>query len=353
MAVKGIKSQPPKQWVKGNVVGSGSFGIVSLAMNKCNGELFVVKSAPSGNAMQCLEKEASILENLNSPHVVRCLGHALSEEANGVKNFNIFMEYMAGGSLSDVSDKFGGILDESVIRLYTREILQGVAYLHRSGIVHSDLKCKNVLLGSSGNVKLADFGSARKLKSPGGDCSNEKSCQTLSGSPLWMAPEVLRKERPDFAADIWSLGCTVIEMASGRPPWADQVFDPMAAIFKIACGKDTPAFPADLSEEGLDFLRKCLQRDPKSRWTCEQLLTHPFVSKKSSGTCFAEDPEDSFSPTSILDVNDWDSEMSDGSESPDGTEFLTRTPFSMPPRKLQHRLSDLPESDNWIDVRSD
>ncbi|XP_068653666.1 mitogen-activated protein kinase kinase kinase 17-like [Aristolochia californica] len=343
MAVKRINFQPPKRWVKGNVVGSGSFGIVNLAMNKCNGELFVVKSAPSGNALQSLENEASILENLNSPHIVRCLGHESSKEANGVKKFNLFMEYMAGGSLSDVSKKFGGILDESVIRLYIKEILQGLAYLHRSGIVHCDLKCKNVLLGSSGNVKLADLGSARKLKSFGGD-SSKNSSQSLSGSPLWMAPEILRKEMPDFASDIWSLGCTVIEMATGTPPWADQVFDPMAAIFKIACSEDTPAFPTNFSEEGLDFLRKCLQRDPKSRWTCDQLLNHPFVSNKSSGTCFEED-DDSHSPTSILDVNDWDSESSDG-ESPDGAEDSARTT-----RKLQHRQSDFLESDNWIDVR--
>ncbi|KAG9458809.1 hypothetical protein H6P81_003317 [Aristolochia fimbriata] len=319
MTVTGIiKSQPgPKRWVKGNVVGCGSFGTVNLAMNKCNGELFVVKSAPPGNAAESLEMEATILEDLDSPHVVRYLGHDFSEEADGVKTFNLFMEYMAGGSLSDVSKKFGGVLDESVIRLYTREILQGLAYLHRNGIVHCDIKCKNVLLGSS-----------------------------VLGNQM----------PPSSASDVWSLGCTLIEMATGRPPWADQVSDPMAAIFKIACGDDTPAFPTNLSPQGLDFLRKCLKRDPKSRWTCEQLLNHPFVSQNSPGstTCSGEQHEHhSYSPTSILFVDDWDSESSDGTDSPDGAAGLSaRTPFSMFTRKLQRRQSDLVESDNWIDVRS-
>ncbi|KAF5444421.1 hypothetical protein F2P56_036899 [Juglans regia] len=84
--------------------------------------------------------------------------------SNGGHKLNVFMEYMVGGSLSDVAEKFCGVLEEKVIKLYTREILLGIKYLHESGIVHCDLKSKNVLLGSSGDIKLADFGCAKRLE---------------------------------------------------------------------------------------------------------------------------------------------------------------------------------------------
>ncbi|KAJ6326731.1 hypothetical protein OIU78_013756 [Salix suchowensis] len=96
-----------------------------------------------------------------------------------------------------------------------------------------------------------------------------------------MAPEVLRKEGLDFASDIWSLGCTVIEMATGRPPWGYKASDPMAVVLKIAFSSERPKFPAHLSEEGMDFLAKCLERDPESRWTAEELLDHPFYYRET------------------------------------------------------------------------
>lgn len=129
------------------------------------------------------------------------------------------MEYMAGDSLSDVEEKFGGALEEKVIKLYTRELLLGIKYLHENGFVHCDLKSKNVLLGSSGDIKLTDFGGAKRLEEFMGNRGlAARSRLSMGGTPLWMAPEVLRNEGLDFASDIWSLGCTVIEMATGRPP---------------------------------------------------------------------------------------------------------------------------------------
>ncbi|KAK1274984.1 Mitogen-activated protein kinase kinase kinase NPK1 [Acorus gramineus] len=288
----------PKEWVRGNAIGSGSFGVVSLAMDKSTGHLFVVKSAPTGTR-STLKHEADILATLDSPHVVRCLGHHESR-----CGFDLFMEHMAGGSLSDIVRRFGGLPTEAVIRSYTRDILRGLEYLHRNRIAHCDIKCKNVLLGSAGNVKLADFGCARRL-----DCSNSKNPnQPISGTPLWMAPEVLRNEGLGLPADVWSLGCTVIEMATGRPPWADDVSDPMAAVLKIACGGELPRFPVGFSAEGIDFLSKCLQRDPRLRWTCEELLEHRFI----RGTAPKGVATDSRTPTGILeygfDEAGWDSE---------------------------------------------
>ncbi|XAR49330.1 Mitogen-activated protein kinase kinase kinase [Bertholletia excelsa] len=249
-------SNRPGEWAKGKWVGSGSFGKVHLAMNKATGGLFVVKSAQSEAA----------------PCSLRPKG------ANGENQLNLFMEYMAGGSLFDIAEKFGGPLEETVVRLYTKEILLGLKYLHQMEPFHCDLKSKNVLLDSSGNVKLADFGSARRVNELG----NNKS---LIGTPLWTAPKVLRNEWLDFAVDIWSLGCTVIEMASGKPLWGDKVSNPVTV-------------------RGMDFLEKCLERDPKKRWKAEDLLNHPFILGSSYGSLRKE--EKVFSPTSVLDIGMWE-----------------------------------------------
>ncbi|XXG60571.1 hypothetical protein AAC387_Pa04g2440 [Persea americana] len=335
------KSQQQIQWVKGTPIGSGSFGVVNLAMNRSNGEIFVVKSG-GGAGFQSLQNEAEILKSLDSPYIVRCLGHEISGEPNGERQFNLFMEFMAGGSLSDLSKKFGGSgLDESVIRSYTRDILHGLAYLHGKGIVHCDLKCKNVLMGASGNVKLADFGAARKMNSPKSDMNSKNFWQSMCGTPLWMAPEVLRSEGLSPASDMWSLGCTVIEMATGKLPWGEDISNPMAAVYKITCSNETPQFPSEFSKQGMDFLSKCLERDPRKRWTSEELLSHPFISGNLNSM-------DLCTPTSVLDVRGWES---DGSESPERGELLSRIPFSK--RCCNNDVESLfGSSDNWLEVRS-
>ncbi|MED6143121.1 hypothetical protein PIB30_003831 [Stylosanthes scabra] len=313
----------PNDWVKGKLVGTGSFGTVNLAMNKSTGGLFVVKSAHIGAGCEALSNEVKILESLSSsPYIVQYLG---TEKHQG--NLNVFMEYMAGGSLADVAQKFGGSLDEEVVRLYTREILHGLQHLHQHGIVHCDLKCKNVLLGSSGNIKLADFGCAKRL---------------------------------DVSADIWSLGCTVIEMATGRYPWAGEVSNPVASVLRIANGDEIPQLPTHFSKEGLDFLTRCLERDPQKRFTAEELLHHPFLSRSSRRSC--QQRQYAFSPTSVFEVHDFedtcDVDDDDELESSRGHEkFSIRNSFSRHDRPVgitawQQEDSTLWSSGSWITVRS-
>lgn len=206
----GKRMSSPTDWLKGNVLGSGSYGTVHQAIDTTTGSLFVVKSARSTAGIMSLKNEANLLQNLDSPHITKCMGKDFS---NG--KYNLFFEYMGGGSLSDLVQKFGGALNEKVTRLYTREILLGLKYLHKQGIVHCDIKCKNILIGSSGAVKLADFGCGKRLINDD-EKSSSRSWKGVGGTPLWMAPEVVRNEGLDFSADIWSLGCTVIEMATGK-----------------------------------------------------------------------------------------------------------------------------------------
>ncbi|OMO92276.1 hypothetical protein COLO4_17690 [Corchorus olitorius] len=344
----------PGKWLKGKAIGSGAFGTVHLALNKANGSLFVVKSAESCAGLESLENEANILEGLNSPFIVQCMGKELSKGLNGELKINVFMEYMAGGSLSDVAEKFGGgAMDEEMIRSFTRGILYGLKYLHEQGIVHCDLKCTNVLLGSSGNVKLTDFGCAKRLKD-----MKETLGQSVGGTPLWMAPEILRNEGLDYSADIWSLGCTVIEMATGKPPWSDEFTNPAAAILKIACSNDKPLFPSKFSKKGLDFLSKCLERNPKRRWTAEELLEHPFIlGKKSSARDITRIDDGSCSPSSILDIGMYDYEYDSESDESDEEEeeSLHVNPFSTRQQQCMVRKqegADLEPLEDWITVRS-
>ncbi|XP_059067882.1 mitogen-activated protein kinase kinase kinase 18-like [Cryptomeria japonica] len=245
-----------EEWVCGGIIGAGAFGTVSLAICKSNAHLFAVKSTTT--SISSLENEYNILKSLDSPYVVQCLGKEYTTE-NGQSVYNLFMEYMPGGSIGDLLTKFGGQLDESVIRCYTRGILLGIQYLHRKGIVDCDIKGKNILVGSNG-VKLADLGSAKRN---GNEEDKEQRCQ-LRGSPLWMAPEVVKQVEQGPASDIWSLGCTVIEMSTGQPPWGSTLH-PLNTMYRIGFIEELPEMPQYLSAEGKDFLEKCLRRDPRQR----------------------------------------------------------------------------------------
>ncbi|KAJ7516217.1 hypothetical protein O6H91_22G047700 [Diphasiastrum complanatum] len=297
-----------KSWIRGSLLGAGAFGKVNLALNVENGELFAVKSAECSVRADAdylaIQNEKQILQSLNSPSVISCFGSDWSVE-NGKSICNIFLEYMPGGSLADLMKKFGGRLNEQLIRAYTKGILQGLQYIHSQGVVHCDIKGKNILVGSSG-VKLADFGSAKRVGEDGssGDC-----LAVMKGTPLWMAPEVVRQEEQGTGSDIWSLGCTVVEMATGRAPWSSlsNLANHFVALYHIGCTDEVPDVPASLSAQGKDFLQKCFCRDPRQRWTGAQLLQHPFITEVLP----LEAPKTPVSPNSVLESNqdrDWDSQ---------------------------------------------
>ena len=201
------------------------------------------------------------------------------------------MEYVPGGSLSSLLHRFGA-LDEVVITNYTPQILAALAYIHGKGILHRfkhslscllpvlctflcryrDVKGSNVMLMPSGVIKLIDFGCAKRVLSL--TKSTEDMRKSMKGTPFWMAPEVLNEAKSGPASDIWSLGCTVVEMGRGKPPWAE--LGKMAALRAIAGGA-CPEAPASLSPEAQAFLARCLERDPERRGTAAELLLHPFL----------------------------------------------------------------------------
>ncbi|KAI7746930.1 hypothetical protein M8C21_020659, partial [Ambrosia artemisiifolia] len=212
--------------------------------------------------------EIRVLQTLEHPNIVHYLGSEMVED-----RFCIYLEYVHPGPISKFVREHCGAMTESVVRNFTRHILLGLAYLHSKKIVHRDIKGANLLVDASGVVKLADFGLAKHLSAHTTDLS-------LKGSPHWMAPEVLQAVmRKDcnlehaFTMDIWSLGCTVIEMLTGKPPWSE--FTGVQAMFNVL--NRSPTIPETISSEGKDFLNLCLQRNPEKRSSATLLLEHPFV----------------------------------------------------------------------------
>ncbi|GJN02886.1 hypothetical protein PR202_ga20277 [Eleusine coracana subsp. coracana] len=227
-------------------------------------EVQVIMDDPhSKERLKQLNQEIDMLRQLSHPNIVQYYGSELTDEA-----LSIYLEYVSGGSIHKLLREYGPF-KEPVIRNYTGQILAGLASLHGRNTVHRDIKGANILVGPNGEVKLADFGMAKHI-------SSFAEIRSFKGSPYWMAPEVIMNSKGyNLAVDIWSLGCTIIEMATARPPW--HQYEGVAAIFKIANSKDIPEIPDSFSEEGKSFLQLCLKRDPASRASAAQLMDHPFV----------------------------------------------------------------------------
>ncbi|XP_071736889.1 mitogen-activated protein kinase kinase kinase 1-like [Rutidosis leptorrhynchoides] len=257
-----------KNWQKGDFLGSGSFGTVYEGFNEY-GFFFAVKEVSlldqgtqGKQSLFQLEQEIFLLSQFQHDNIVRYLGTDKDES-----KLYIFLELVPKGSLANLYQKYR--LRDSQVSTYTRQILNGLTYLHGRNVVHRDIKCANILVDVSGSVKLADFGLAKATK-----LNDIKSCK---GTPYWMAPEVVNNRKNKGygrAADIWSLGCTVLEMLTGRVPYSH--LEGMQALFRIG-GGELPTIPKNLSEEAKDFILKCLQVNPNDRPTAAQLLKHPFV----------------------------------------------------------------------------
>ncbi|KAK0597152.1 hypothetical protein LWI29_022282 [Acer saccharum] len=261
---------PESHWKKGKLLGRGTFGHVYVGFNSDSGEMCAMKEvtlfsddAKSKESAKQLMQEIAMLSRLRHPNIVQYY----SSKAVADKLY-IYLEYVSGGSIYKLLQDYGQF-GESAIRNYTQQILSGLAYLHSKHTVHRDIKGANILVDPNGRVKLADFGMAKHIAG--------QSCPlSFKGSPYWMAPEVIKNSSGcNLAVDIWSLGCTVLEMATTKPPWSQ--YEGVAAMFKIGNSKELPTIPDHLSDDGKDFIRECLQRNPVNRPTAAQLLDHPFV----------------------------------------------------------------------------
>ena len=211
------------------------------------------------------------MQDLTHENIVQHLGSRF-DAANGT--LDIYMEFVAGGSVASVVTAYGA-LGDPVLARFTSQMLRGVAYLHSRNVIHRDIKGGNVLIDMNGTAKLADFGCSKLLHDMKTQDREETLCR-IRGSIPWMAPEMVRETRYHFPADIWSLGATVLEMASGKRPWPDCA-EQFAAIFAIGSTKGPPPIPDFVSIRVRDFLLECFNLKPEMRPTAAKLLEHPLV----------------------------------------------------------------------------
>jgi mitogen-activated protein kinase kinase kinase len=285
-------------WVKGDLIGKGTFGNVYLALNVTTGEMIAVKQvhiSPNNNrnsarvrdVIEALESEVDTLKDLDHLNIVQYLGFEKT-----VNDYNLFLEYVAGGSVASCL-RLHGRFEEPLIKFLTGQVVSGLSYLHSRGIVHRDMKADNLLLDLDGVCKISDFGISKKSN----DIYANNAGMSMQGTIFWMAPEVVNSGGAGYSAkvDIWSLGCVVLEMFAGRRPWSN--LEAIPAMLKIGKAKASPPIPEDtlplVSVKGRSFLDQCFAVDAAQRPTAQELLVDGF--------CYS-DPSFSFAETRLANM---------------------------------------------------
>ncbi|KIJ45527.1 hypothetical protein M422DRAFT_166302 [Sphaerobolus stellatus SS14] len=286
----GVPNQKPIfKWIKGDLIGKGTYGRVYLALNATAGEMMAVKQVElpktesdrddirQKQVVDALLSESETLKDLDHPNIVQYLGFEHSAD-----HLSIFLEYVPGGSIGGCLRKHGKF-DREVVKSFTQQVVEGLEYLHNRGILHRDLKADNILLDPSGICKISDFGISKRSDDI---YDNDAAFTSMQGSVFWMAPEVLHNSKRGYNAkiDIWSLGCLVLEMWAGRRPWNQE--DMIAVMFKLGASRQAPPVPDDvvLDEIEDDFRRQCFAIEPADRPTAAELRKHQFLDVKPGWT---------------------------------------------------------------------
>ncbi|EFP77146.2 STE protein kinase [Puccinia graminis f. sp. tritici CRL 75-36-700-3] len=343
------------RWQQGRYVGGGTFGSVYLAVNLDTGDVMAVKEirlqdiTTAPKLVNQIRDEMNIMSLLRHPNIVEYFGIEVHRD-----KVYIFQEFCEGGTLAALLEN-GKVEEELICQMYAHQLLEGLNYLHSNNVVHRDIKPDNILLDKEGKLKYVDFGAAKILAKESRTLASKRSkrpsswmakggggggahgdhnasitgvqMNSLTGTPMYMSPEVIKGEefgRPG-AMDIWSLGCVVLECVTGKRPWSN-LDNEWAIMFHIGIATKHPPLPdpQELSELGIDFIRKSLTLDPVTRPTTMDLLNHPWM--KDLEACLIEMNEDNEEYNNSTSNNHHPSSSSTSSSA-----------FILPPQQQQHQ----------------
>ena len=266
-------------YVLGEEIGKGAHGQVYKAIDTRDGSMVAVKEIAlrrlDDKARRALRLEIELLTELGAHENVIALRGVVEHDAY----VYVVLELAENGSLASLVKpaKFG-VCAEPLARVYVRQILRGLEYLHARGVVHRDVKGANVLTTKDGVVKIADFGVAlRRSTLDTDDTETDTSDLDVQGTPYWMAPEAIEMragKAVGFASDVWSVACVTLELLTGAPPYFDM--QPMPAMFAIV-NNNRPPLPDGVSAECRDFLKRCFRKDPAKRPSARDALAHAWL----------------------------------------------------------------------------
>ncbi|PVU94056.1 hypothetical protein BB561_002840 [Smittium simulii] len=260
-------SDPTKIYEKLVKIGQGASGGVYTAQQSGTRNIVAIKqmNLELQPKKDLIINEILVMRESRHKNIVNFIDSFLH-----VQDLWVVMEYMEGGSLTDVV--VNSLMSESQIATVCKETLEGLDHLHSRGVIHRDIKSDNVLLSMNGDIKLTDFGFCAQLST-----ENTKRV-TMVGTPFWMAPEVVTRKEYGSKVDVWSLGIMAIEMIEGEPPYISE--NPIRALYLIAT-TGTPKINniESLSHVFRDFLAQSLTVNVERRPTVRELLRHPFIQK--------------------------------------------------------------------------
>ncbi|KAH6702967.1 kinase-like domain-containing protein [Leptodontidium sp. MPI-SDFR-AT-0119] len=218
---------------------------------------------PRKNHQVSVLEEIQGMRECSHQNIVRYYDTVWSEES---KNLWIVMEHMDCHSLQKLIDNTSTMREPHIARI-TREVAQGLAFLHTQQTMFRDVKSENILFNAQGDVKIFDFSS----------CSlGQKNSSSMMGSPYWMAPELIKQKEYSFKVDVWSLGITIIEMKETEPPYYAE--EPLKALYLIATN-GTPRLkqPKLWSKKLVTLMSYMLCVDVVSRASIFEVLRHAFL----------------------------------------------------------------------------
>ncbi|KAF9004951.1 kinase-like protein [Hymenopellis radicata] len=192
------------QWTVLHTLGSGGFGMVRALRNTVTGQYIAEKRMFLPPQWSDYRKETRVMQSLNNVHIVKYLGEFYNERQS---LFAIYMEYVPGGTLAGLAKLIN--LDDRDVRILSRQVLNGMVFLHSRQIVHRDIKGMNIFLTLEGCVKIGDLGTAEV----------DSTSDSFGGTPQWMSPEVVQSRSHDSRIDVWSFGMVIVEMKSQEHPW--------------------------------------------------------------------------------------------------------------------------------------